>query len=108
MIRKITIHNIALIEKISLDFHTGMHVLSGETGAGKSIIVDAVSLLLGGRAEKLLLKQNLTQRGFVFLIRFWHGKALMMRMKPLSCTGKYRAAAATPAGSTGLWFLLRC
>ena len=58
MIRKITIHNIALIEKISLDFHTGMHVLSGETGAGKSIIVDAVSLLLGGRADKDLIRNG--------------------------------------------------
>ena len=58
MIRKITIHNIALIEKISLDFHAGMHVLSGETGAGKSIIVDAVSLLLGGRADKDLIRSG--------------------------------------------------
>ena len=58
MIRKITIHNIALIEEISLNFHTGMHVLSGETGAGKSIIVDAVSLLLGGRADKDLIRNG--------------------------------------------------
>ena len=58
MIRKITIHNIALIEEITLDFHTGMHVLSGETGAGKSIIVDAVSLLLGGRADKNLIRSG--------------------------------------------------
>lgn len=58
MIRKITIHNIALIEEISLEFHAGMHVLSGETGAGKSIIIDAVSLLLGGRADRDLIRNG--------------------------------------------------
>ena len=56
MIRTLTIHNIALIEEISLHLNNGMIVLSGETGAGKSIIIDAVSLILGGRAEKSLIR----------------------------------------------------
>jgi len=45
------IHNLAIIEDISLNFHNGMTVLTGETGAGKSIIIDAVSLLSGGRGS---------------------------------------------------------
>lgn len=45
------IHNFAIIEDISLAFHNGMTVLTGETGAGKSIIIDAVSLLAGGRGS---------------------------------------------------------
>ena len=45
------IHNFAIIEDISLEFHNGMTVLTGETGAGKSIIIDAVSLLAGGRGS---------------------------------------------------------
>ena len=58
MIRTITIHNIALIEQIRLHLHGGMLVLSGETGAGKSIIIDAVSLILGGRADRELIRSG--------------------------------------------------
>ncbi len=56
MIRTLIIHNVALIEHITVSFHEGMVVLSGETGAGKSIIVDAVALLLGGRADRELIR----------------------------------------------------
>ncbi len=56
MIRTLTIRNIALIEHINVAFHKGMTVLSGETGAGKSIIVDAVTLILGGRADRELIR----------------------------------------------------
>ena len=56
MIRTLTIHNIALVEHITVDFQTGLTVLSGETGAGKSIIVDAVALILGGRADRDLIR----------------------------------------------------
>ena len=56
MIRSLSISNVALIEKLDINFHEGLNVLSGETGAGKSIVVDAVSLILGGRAEKDLIR----------------------------------------------------
>lgn len=56
MICTLIIHNVALIEHVSVSFHEGMVVLSGETGAGKSIIVDAVALLLGGRADRDLIR----------------------------------------------------
>ncbi len=58
MIRTLTINNIALIEHISVHFHHGLNVLSGETGAGKSIIVDAVALILGGRADRDLIRSG--------------------------------------------------
>ena len=58
MIRTITIHNIALIEDVCLKLYPGMQVLSGETGAGKSIIIDAVSLILGGRAARELIRSG--------------------------------------------------
>lgn len=51
MLYELKIHNFAIIEDISLEFHSGMTVLTGETGAGKSIIIDAVSLLAGGRGS---------------------------------------------------------
>ena len=51
MLLELHIHNFAIIEDISLEFHKGMTVLTGETGAGKSIIIDAVGLLAGGRGS---------------------------------------------------------
>ena len=58
MIRTLTIHNVALIESVSIGLHDGMIVLSGETGAGKSIIIDAVNLILGGRADRDLIRSG--------------------------------------------------
>ncbi len=56
MILSMHIHNIALIEDLTLDFGAGLHVVTGETGAGKSIVVDAVNLVLGGRADRELIR----------------------------------------------------
>ena len=56
MILSMRMHNIALIEDLELEFHDGLHVLTGETGAGKSIVVDAVTLVLGGRADRDLIR----------------------------------------------------
>lgn len=51
LLLELHIHNFAIIEDISLDFLRGMTVLTGETGAGKSIIIDALGLLAGGRGS---------------------------------------------------------
>lgn len=51
MLKNITIRNFAIIDNISLDLQNGLHVLTGETGAGKSIIIEAISMALGGRAD---------------------------------------------------------
>ncbi len=56
MLQKLTIENIALITHLELDFCDKLNILSGETGAGKSIIVDGLMLLLGGRYDKTLLR----------------------------------------------------
>ncbi|MGY8989399.1 MAG: AAA family ATPase, partial [Flavobacteriales bacterium] len=52
MIQKLLIKNFALIENLQVDFTEGFIVLSGETGAGKSIILDAISLLIGKRSDR--------------------------------------------------------
>lgn len=49
MLAELTIQDFAIIDQVQLTFNPGLNVLTGETGAGKSIIIDAVSLLLGGR-----------------------------------------------------------
>ena len=51
MLKEIRIQNFAIIENIMVNFESGLNVLTGETGAGKSIIIDALNLLLGGRAD---------------------------------------------------------
>ena len=58
MLTKLTIENIALARKLELSFAKGMSVLTGETGAGKSVIVTALSLALGGRADKEYLRHG--------------------------------------------------
>ncbi|MEG2251613.1 MAG: AAA family ATPase, partial [Clostridia bacterium] len=58
MLVSMTVRNIALIENLHIDFHSGMHVLSGETGAGKSIIVDSINLVLGERADRGLIRSG--------------------------------------------------
>ena len=58
MLSYISIKNIVLIDKLELNFKKGFTVLTGETGAGKSIIVDAINLLLGNRADKRLIKKG--------------------------------------------------
>lgn len=56
MLQQLSIKNIALIEDITIEFDNGFNVLSGETGAGKSIIIDALNLVLGERADKDLVR----------------------------------------------------
>ena len=58
MLKHLTIRNFALIDSLDMDFCPGFSVITGETGAGKSIILGAVSLLLGQRADSKALKQG--------------------------------------------------
>ena len=51
MLQSIHIQNYALIESLDIDFHSGFSVITGETGAGKSIILGAIGLLVGQRAD---------------------------------------------------------
>ena len=51
MLAQLTISNFAIVRELEIDFHSGMTVITGETGAGKSIAIDALGLCLGGRAE---------------------------------------------------------
>ena len=61
MLTALSIHNIVLIERASLPFESGLCVLSGETGAGKSILLDALGLVLGNRADTSLISQDAEQ-----------------------------------------------
>jgi DNA repair protein RecN (Recombination protein N) len=51
MLKTLFIKNYALIEELNVEFERGLNIITGETGAGKSIIIDALSLILGERAD---------------------------------------------------------
>jgi len=61
MLVRLSIRDIVLIEKLDLDFTKGLVVLTGETGAGKSILLDAFALALGGRGDATLVRQGQEQ-----------------------------------------------
>ena len=56
MLTRLSIRNIVLIEALDLEFRSGLGVLTGETGAGKSILLDALGLVLGNRADSGLVR----------------------------------------------------
>src|SRR3954463_3346831 len=58
MLQSLTIKNIAVIDSAEIPFKPGLNILSGETGAGKSIVIEAISLLLGSRANTELVRSG--------------------------------------------------
>lgn len=58
MIRHIGIRNFAIIENVDIDFNDGLNIITGETGAGKSIVIEAVSLALGSRADTAFVRSG--------------------------------------------------
>ncbi|GLQ78610.1 DNA repair protein RecN [Mesorhizobium huakuii] len=61
MLSRLSIRDIVLIEKLDIDFQPGLSVLTGETGAGKSILLDALSLALGARGDASLVRHGAAQ-----------------------------------------------
>ena len=60
MLQSLHIRNLALIEELTLDFEAGFTAVTGETGAGKSILLGALSLLAGERADRTVIRQGAT------------------------------------------------
>ncbi|MDR2286178.1 MAG: DNA repair protein RecN [Prevotellaceae bacterium] len=58
MLKELNVENYALIDKLNISFSEGMSIITGETGAGKSILLGALSLVLGGRADSNVLKNT--------------------------------------------------
>src|SRR5881394_1817141 len=56
MLKQLAVHNIVLVDRLELEFEPGLGVLTGETGAGKSILLDALGLALGCRADAGLVR----------------------------------------------------
>ena len=61
MLSRLSIRDIVLIDRLDIDFAKGLAVLTGETGAGKSILLDSFALALGGRGDQNLVRQGVEQ-----------------------------------------------
>ena len=79
MLRFLRIRNLAVIEAVDVEFDTGFNVLTGETGAGKSILVEAVGLLLGARASSDLVRTGEPHAAIEALFEEPDGRELVVR-----------------------------
>ena len=117
MLSRLSIRDVVLIERLELDFHQGLCVLTGETGAGKSILLDSLGLALGARAEARLVRHGAAQSVVTaefdlkpdhpaFALLDEHGLSLegepLMLRRTLGTDGRSRAFINDQSVSVGL------
>jgi DNA repair protein RecN (Recombination protein N) len=90
MIRFLAIRNLAVIESVAVDFEHSFNILTGETGAGKSILVEAVGLLLGGRAAQDLIRTGEDLATVEAIFETEDGSELIVR-REITSQGRSRA-----------------
>ena len=90
MLRFLRIQHLAVIDRLELEFETGLTVLTGETGAGKSILVGAVGLLVGGRASAELVRTGEDHAAIEAIFETADGKDVIVR-REISAQGRSRA-----------------
>lgn len=86
MLSHISIKNFAIIENVEIDFHEGLNIITGETGAGKSIVIEAVSLALGSRADTAFVRSG-TDKAIVQLAGTHKGEEYVIT-REVSAAGK--------------------
>ena len=91
MLRFLSIRNLAVIDRLELEFEPGLNVLTGETGAGKSILVGAVGLLVGGRASAELVRTGEDQAAIEAVFEGPGREELVVRRDISSQSGRSRA-----------------
>src|SRR4029079_19007904 len=89
MLRFLRIQHLAVIDSVEVEFDPGFNVLTGETGAGKSILVEAVGLLLGGRASGDLVRTGDASAGIEAIFESG-GEELLVR-REITAQGRSRA-----------------
>ncbi|MBO6120342.1 MAG: AAA family ATPase, partial [Kiritimatiellae bacterium] len=58
MLNRLAVSNLAVVEKVEVEFGPGLNVVTGETGAGKSVLIGALELVLGGRADSSVVRDG--------------------------------------------------
>lgn len=87
MLADLTVKNFALIEELTVSFGPGFNVLTGETGAGKSIIVGAINLILGGRAASDLIRAGTDEAEVQAVFLLSHPETVQHRLAKLGLPG---------------------
>ena len=90
MLRFLSIQHLAVIDSLEVEFSPGLNVLTGETGAGKSILVEAVGLLMGGRASPELVRTGESQATIQAIFEVDDGQDLIVR-REISAQGRSRS-----------------
>ncbi|WP_170180186.1 DNA repair protein RecN [Desulfoglaeba alkanexedens] len=83
MLAELIVHNFAIIRDLQVDFEPGLNVLTGETGAGKSILVGAVNLILGSRASQEMIRSGAEEATVEALFVFHDSPVLQERYRSL-------------------------
>src|SRR4029078_12414452 len=91
MLRLLRIRNLAVIEAVEVEFQPGFNVLTGETGAGKSIVVEAVGLLLGARASADLVRTGESQAPIQALFEDDRDGVEVLIRREVSSSGRSRS-----------------
>jgi DNA repair protein RecN (Recombination protein N) len=99
VIRYLKVENLAVIESVALEFEQSFNILTGETGAGKSILVEAVGLLLGGRASQDLVRTG-AELATVEAIFEDDGKEIVVR-REITAQGRSRAFISGALATAG-------
>ncbi|MCL2436525.1 MAG: DNA repair protein RecN [Clostridiales bacterium] len=86
MISHIRIKDFAIIENTEIDFHDGLNIITGETGAGKSIVIEAISLALGSRADTTFVRSG-KEKAVIQLVSFVDGQDVVIT-REISSAGK--------------------
>lgn len=86
MISHISIKDFAIIENVEVDFDEGLNIITGETGAGKSIVIEAVSLALGSRADTAFIRSG-KEKAKIQLVAYLDGEEIIIS-REISMTGK--------------------
>ena len=104
MLEVLHIENIAIIEEADIRFEPGFNALTGETGAGKSIVIDALSAVLGQRTSRELIRTG-ADKAFVSAVFSGVDGSITeplgiarRRTAPCFCSGRSAATARAPAG----------
>ena len=89
MLARLAVRDVVLIDRLDLEFAAGLGVLTGETGAGKSILLDSLGLALGGRAEARLLRRGAELASVTagFEVAEDHPALALLRQQDLLCDG---------------------
>ena len=90
MLRFLRVQHLAVIDRLELEFEPGFTVLTGETGAGKSILMGAVGLLVGGRASADLVRTGEDQASVEAIFETADGREMIVR-REVSAQGRSRA-----------------